>query len=403
LHQETEAVGHSVTANYLYAGAADVYAETGDEKLLSALEKIWHDVVLEKMSVTGGTGALHQGVSRARDQVHESYGAAHQLPNATVYNETCANIANGMWNWRMLAVTGDARFADVLELVLYNSALSGISIDGKHFFYTNVLRRTKDTPFLSWDLPTRQAYLDCFCCPPNIVRTIAKSRGWAYSVSDKCVWVNLYGSNVLDTELTDGTRIKLSQETNYPWDGKVVITVDAPDKKEFAVMLRIPEWTEDAILKVNGRPVESDLRPGRYFELNRTWSAGDRIELDFPMRIRLIEANPLVEETRNQIAVKRGPIVYCLESPDLPNSVRVSEVIIPTDIELKAEFEKNLLGGVTVLNGQAWAVQEKSWEGMLYRERKNQARRNVNIRLIPYYAWSNRGVSEMTVWMPLGQ
>jgi len=403
LRQETEAVGHAVTANYLYAGAADVYAETGDEKLLSALEEIWSDVTLGKMSVTGGTGALHQGVSRARDQVHESYGREHQLPNATVYNETCANIANGMWNWRMLAVTADARFADVLELVLYNSALSGISIDGKHFFYTNVLRRTKDTPFLSWDLPTRQAYLNCFCCPPNIVRTIAKLRGWAYSTSDRGVWVNLYGSNVLDTELADGTSLRLSQETDYPWDGKIVITVDAPDKKEFSIMLRIPEWAEDATLKVNGGRVESDLTPGRYFELRRTWSGGERIELDLPMRIRLIEANPLVEETRNQIAVKRGPIVYCLESADLPNSVRVSEVIIPADIELKAEFEKNLLGGVTVLNGQAWAVQEKGWEGALYRERQSRARRKVNIRLIPYYAWSNRGVSEMTVWMPLGQ
>ncbi|MFB0524528.1 MAG: glycoside hydrolase family 127 protein, partial [Phycisphaerae bacterium] len=183
LRKETEAVGHAVTANYLYAGAADVYAETGDKTLLGALEKIWQNVALQKMYVTGATGALHRGISPAWDQVHEAYGREYQLPNSTAYSETCANIANAMWNWRMFAITGEARFADIIELVLYNSALSGISIDGKNFFYTNVLRRTKNTPFLSWDLPTRQPYLSCFCCPPNIVRTIAKSSGWAYSVS----------------------------------------------------------------------------------------------------------------------------------------------------------------------------------------------------------------------------
>ncbi|MHC4327961.1 MAG: glycoside hydrolase family 127 protein [Planctomycetota bacterium] len=401
LRRETEAVGHAVTANYLYAGAADVCAETGDKELLSALEKIWHDVVFHKMYVTGAVGALHRGVSQTWDQVHEAYGAEHQLPNSTAYNETCANIANGMWNWRMLALTGEARFADVLELVLYNSALSGISIDGKYFFYTNVLRRMKDAPLLSWDLETRQTYLNCFCCPPNIVRTIAKAHGWAYNISDKGLWINLYGGNVLDTELADGTRIKLTQETDYPWDGKIRITVHAPDKKEFAVMLRIPGWARGAILKINDRSVRRDVPPGRYFELNRTWSAGDYVELDLPMRVRLIEANPLVEETRNQVAIKRGPIVYCLESPDLPDGVRISEVAIPADIDLTPELNTDLLDGVTVLHGQAWAVPEGNWTGRLYRERQAQSGRKVNIRLIPYYAWSNRGVSEMTVWIPL--
>jgi DUF1680 family protein len=400
LRQETEAVGHAVTANYLYAGAADVYAETGDKSLFTALEKIWHNVVFQKMYVTGATGALHQGVSSARDQIHEAYGREYQLPNSTAYNETCANIANAMWNQRMLAVTGEARFTDIVELVLYNSALSGISIDGKHFFYTNVLRRIKDAPFLSWDLPTRQAYLKCFCCPPNIVRTIAKTHGWAYSISDKGLWVNLYGGNVLESELADGTRLKLTQETNYPWDGKITITVNVPDKKELSVMLRIPEWTKDATLKVNGKSVRNDLPSGQYFELNRIWSTGDIIELDLPMPVQLIEANPLVEETRNQVAIKRGPIVYCLESPDLPEGVKVSEVIIPADIDLKQEFKKTFLDGVTVLNGQAWAVPEGDWKGRPYRKKQARPRRKVNIRLIPYYAWSNRSVSEMTVWIP---
>jgi len=401
LRRETEAQGHAVTANYLYAGAADVYAETGDRRLFGALEKIWKDVALQKMCVTGATGALHRGASSGSDEVHEAYGRGYQLPSATAYNETCANIANAMWNWRMLAITGEARFADTMELVLYNSGLSGISVDGKHFFYTNVLRRTKDVPFLSWDLPTRQAYLSCFCCPPNIVRTIAKVHGWAYGISDEGVWVNLYGGSELDSEFGDGTQLKLTQETSYPWDGRIEITVSAPKKKGFAVMLRIPAWTKEATLQVNGQGVGDNLEPGRYFKLNRTWSAGDVIELNLPMRAQLIEANPLVEEVRNQVAVKRGPVVYCLESVDLPNGVKVSEVVIPHNIRLEPQFRKNLLGGVTVLEGEAEAFEEGDWSGGLYRELAPQKAKKLAVTLIPYYAWGNRGVSEMTVWMPL--
>lgn len=401
LRNETEAVGHAVTANYLYAGAADVYAETGDKALLSALEKIWQNVAFQKMYVTGATGALHQGASSALDSVHEAYGREYQLPNSTAYSETCANIANAMWNWRMLAITGEARFTDIVELVLYNSALSGIGIDGKHFFYTNVLRRTKDTPFLSWDLPTRQPYLSCFCCPPNIVRTIANVHGWAYSISDEGVWINLYGANELNTELLDGTKLKLVQQTDYPWDGKIKITVNVPMKKEFSVMLRIPGWARDATLKVNGQAVRDKLLPGEYFRLNRIWSAGDVIELNLPMPVQLIDAHPLAEELRNQVAVKRGPIVYCMESIDLPEDVKVSEVVIPGDIKLKPRFDKELLGGVTVLEGKAEVIQEGDWSSRLYTELTPQEPKKITIRLIPYFAWSNRGVSEMTVWLPL--
>jgi len=403
LRKETEAVGHAVTANYLYAGAADVYAETGDKTILSALEKIWQNVVFQKMYVTGATGALHRGESSAGDSVHEAYGREYQLPNSTAYSETCANIANAMWNWRMLAITGETRFADIMELVLYNSALSGISVDGKHFFYTNVLRRTKDTPFLSWDLPTRQPYLSCFCCPPNIVRTIANVHGWAYSISDEGVWINLYGANELNTELLDGTELKLKQETDYPWDGMVKIAVNVPTKKGFSVMLRIPGWARDAALKVNGQATRDKLQPGKYFRLNRTWSAGDVIELNLPETIQLIEAHPLAEELRNQVAVKRGPIVYCLESVDLPEGVKVSEIVVPRDIKLKPRFDKELLAGVTVIEGKAEVIKEGDWSSRLYTELAPQEPKKITIRLIPYYAWSNRGVSEMTVWMPLAR
>jgi len=401
LRRETEAVGHAVTANYLYAGAADVYAETGDKTLLNALEKIWHNVVFQKMYVTGATGTLHQGASSARDPVHEAYAREYQLPNSTGYNETCANIANAMWNWRMLAVTAEARFADIAELVLYNSALSGISIDGKHFFYTNVLRRTKDTPFLSWDLPTRQPYLSCFCCPPNIVRTIAKSAAWAYSISDEGLCVNLYGSSALDTDLTNGSKIKLTQKTDYPWDGEIEITVTEAPKNKFSLFLRIPGWSNDASIKLNNKLFAHALEPGRYFKVSRKWSPGDVIELDLPMPVQLIEANPLIEENRNQVAVKRGPVVYCLESIDLPAGVDVAEVVIPRDIRFNTRFDKNLLGGVTILEAKAECCESGDWSNKLYRPISQRNIKLVDIKLIPYYTWSNRGVSEMTVWMPV--
>jgi hypothetical protein len=403
LRKETEAVGHAVTANYLYAGAADVYAETGEEALLSVLEWLWNNVTYQKMSITGGVGAFRNGVSSRGDPVHEAYGRTYQLPNRTAYCETCANVANAMWNWRMLAIGGDARFGDVMELVLYNSALSGIGLDGKSFFYANVLRRWDKNVLFRQDLPTRTSYIESFCCPPNIIRTIAGLHAWAYGLSDNAVWVNLYGSNVLETQLPDGGKLKLVQATDYPWDGKVRITIASAPKSEFAVMLRIPIWAAGATVKVNGKPIGSEPGPGKYARISRTWSSGDVIALDVPLPVQLIEANPQVEETRNQVAVQRGPIVYCLESPDLPPGVKCSEVAIPSNIQWKPVYKKEFLGGVTVLEGEALVVKEGDWIGRLYRPILRDEPYVARIRLIPYYAWSNRGSSEMTVWLPLAR
>jgi hypothetical protein len=406
--QQTRAVGHAVRANYLYAGAADVYAETGDPSLLAPLEKIWDNVVHQKMYITGATGALYDGASPdgSKDQksigrVHQAYGREYQLPNLTAHNETCASVANALWNWRMLQITADARFADILELALYNGALSGISLDGKKFFYTNPLRQVGELPFeLRWSRQ-REPYISCFCCPPNIVRLIAEAGGLAYGVSAEGVWANLYGTNVLDTDLPDGSHAKLIQTTDYPWDGKITITVSAPKEKEFSIMLRIPDWAQGATAKVNGRTAQANLVPGRYAAIRRRWSAGDCLELNLPLRVQLIEAHPLVEETRNHVAVKRGPVVYCLESTDLPVDVKVSEVVVPRNIALRARFEPDRLGGVVVLEGRAETRKEEDWSGQLYRELKARDSKPVNILLIPYYAWGNRGKSEMTVWMPV--
>jgi DUF1680 family protein len=412
--RQTKAVGHAVRANYLYAGAADVYAETGDRTLLTALEAIWHDVVYRKMYVTGATGALYDGASpdgskdhEAIQLVHQAYGRAYQLPNITAYNESCATVGFALWNWRMLKVTAQARFADVLELALYNGMLSAINFDGKKFFYTNPLRLVDDLPFeLRWSRK-REEYISCFCCPPNVVRIIAEIASFAYSISDEGVWVNLYGSNVLDIKVYDGSRVKLTQQTDYPWDGAIKIILENVPTREFSVFLRIPEWAKGSIAKVNGKLVGNNLRTGEYFQIKRAWSAGDIIELILPMPVQLIEANPLAEEIRNQVAIKRGPIVYCLESVDLPDDVKIEDVALPPAIKLTSRFYPGLLGGITVLEGKAHVVAGGDWGEALYRQITHNKPKTVDIRFIPYYAWGNRGnsnlsdKSEMTVWMPL--
>ena len=399
--EETEAVGHAVMANYLYAGATDIFAETGEKKLKETLEKIWENVVTEKMHVTGATGPHHFGLSKNRDKVAESYGKNYELPNLDAYNETCANIADGMWNWRMFLSSGDARFTDIMELIFYNSALSGISLDGKHYFYTNPLRFLTGNPNNTKDNGLRSSFQSVFCCPPNIIRTISEMHTYAYAVSEKGVWINLYGGNVLNTKLTDGSDMKLTQETNYPWDGMIKISVDGVKEKEFSMMLRIPSWVSGATLKVNGKVVRDELKPGSYFEIKRLWLDGDIIELNLPMPPQLLEANPFVEETRNQIAIKRGPIVYCLESVDLPKGNKISDIEIPEDIKLKPVLGENELSGITILEGDAKVFQNADWSNKLYRKVVAKKTENVKICLIPYYTWSNRGATDMTVWLPV--
>jgi len=406
--RQTQAVGHAVRANYLYAGAADVYAETGDASLMSALEKIWQDVAFRKMYVTGATGALYNGASpdgsKAQSSiqpVHQAYGRAYQLPNLAAHNESCATIGFVLWNWRMLAITGQARFADLLELALYNGVLATISLDGKEFFYTNPLARVDELPFeLRWSRQ-REPYISCFCCPPNIVRTIAETAAYAYSMSDEGVWVNLYGGNVLNTRLPGGETITLRQQTDYPWEGTVRITVESAPPEEFSLFLRVPGWAQGGLVTVNGKPAGKDLESGQYFEIKRSWSAGDRVELVLPMPVQLLEAHPLVEEARNQAAVRRGPIVYCMESVDLPADVDIADVTISPDAPVETQHLASLLGGVTTLEAEAQILASHDWDNVLYQGIAPRKTETADIRLIPYYAWGNRGDSEMTVWMPL--
>jgi DUF1680 family protein len=405
--RQTQAVGHAVRGNYLWAGAADLFMETGDKRLWNPLELIWSNLTGQKMYITGGCGALYDGASpfASRDQrsitrTHQAHGHDYELPNVTAHNETCANIGNVLWNWRMFLATGEARFMDVLELALYNSVLSGVSLDGTNFFYTNPLRVTDPLPIeLRWPR-ARVPHVGAFCCPPNLARTMAKSATYAYARSPRTLWVNLYGGSTVETTLDGAGRVRVTQETEYPWNGRVRVTMNETEGREFTLKLRIPEWSNEGRLRINRRPEAVSARPGSYASITRTWKPGDVLELELPMVTRLIEANPLVEETLNQLAVKRGPLVYCLESVDLPEGIHVGEVSLPADIRLTAQPDPQLPGGVVALTGTAAAREAGDWNGRLYRELKEATATPVTIRLIPYYAWGNRGNGEMTVWMP---
>jgi DUF1680 family protein len=410
--EQKKAMGHAVRASYLYAGVADVYAETGDKTLLSTLNLMWDDVVHRKMYVTGGLGSLYDGVSpdgtsynpKEVQKIHQAFGRDYQLPNYTAHNETCANIGNVLWNWRMLQLTGKAQYADVMELALYNSVLSGISMNGKEFLYTNPLAYSDDLPFKQRWSKDRVGYISLSnCCPPNVVRTVAEVNNYAYSISDKGVWLNLYGGSRLATKLKDGSEVKLTQETNYPWDGNIKVTLDqVPSKKTFSLFMRIPGWSSGAKILINGKPYEAKIAPGEYVEVSSKWAKGDKIELTLPMEAKLLESNPLVEETRNQVAVKRGPVVYCVESVDFPKDKSVFDLTLPADIEFQPKLIQIANSDVVSLEGKAKLVSNGDWKNQLYREvaKDNQS---VQIRLIPYYAWGNRGHSEMSVWMPLSR
>lgn len=402
-------VGHAVRANYLFAGVADVYAETGDKTLLATLDKMWDNVTNHKMYVTGGCGALYDGVSvdgtaykpDTVQKIHQAYGRDYQLPNLSAHNETCANIGNVLWNWRMLQLTGDAKYADVAELSLYNSVLSGISLDGTKFFYTNPLASTADYPYtLRW-MGGRSSYISkSNCCPPNTVRTIAEVQNYMYSVGDSALYITMFGGNNLSTKLKDGSSLSLQQQTDYPWNGNVRLTIRSAPTKPYSIYLRMPGWCKSAVLKVNGTLVTTSHASSSFVQVKRKWNAGDKIEWIMDMPVALLESNPLVEETRNQVAVKRGPLVYCLESADMAASQNIFDIVMPASAVLKP-VSMNIGGNkITALEGEAAVLQNNEWKNSLYRE-INKKTKPVKIRLIPYYAWANRGQTDMTVWMPV--
>jgi DUF1680 family protein len=407
LKEETSVVGHTVLATYLYCGAADVYIENGDAELLEALQRLWRHMTETKLYVTGGAAAIHNGLSirdgKYYDIFWEGVGDDYELPNSTAYNETCAQIGNMMWNYRMLQISGDARHAEIMENTLYNGIISGIALVGNSWFYTNPLRWYGSSHRLLFsDSSERfQPGYDHVCCPSNLLRTIAGLHHLMYGISEEGIWVHMYGGSTFDGKLQDGSRLRMSQQTNYPWEGHVRFTIEESPGSSLSVKLRIPEWAIGAKLSVNGTPIEAAQKPNTYAVIERIWQQGDVIELELPMDVKKIVGHPKIETTRNQVTLKRGPIVYCLESVDLPDDVSVSEVYIPRKAEFDVKHEADFLRGITVLEGYASIVREGDWSHTMYKELSNQEPEQLKIRMIPYFAWNNRGIQEMSVWLPL--
>ena len=386
---QTNAVGHAVRAGYLYSGMADVAALTGDKGYVRAIDTIWDDVVGAKLYLTGGIGSVPR---------IEGFGPDYSLPNRTAYCETCAAVANDFWNARLFDLHGDARYVDVFERTLYNGLLSGVSLDGTKFFYPNVLE--------SDGTQERSPWFGCACCPGNITRFLPSVPGYVYAQQGKTIYVNLYAGSTADIKLDNGRAVKLTQETRYPWDGAVKITV-APDKKSrFAIAVRIPGWaqnepvpsnlyrfadtnTEPVTLKVNGQSVPVKLDKG-YVSLSRSWKPGDVIELNLPMPVRRIVANARVNADHGRVALQRGPIVFCAEWPDNPGG-KVRNLLLPDDQPLTAEFEPALLNGVESITGKAFSVTKDADERLVKTEQ--------DFKAIPYFAWANRGKGEMEVWL----
>jgi DUF1680 family protein len=374
--------------------------------LWTSLDAIWKNVVGKKMYITGGCGALYDGASpdgaeaQSRiTRVHQSYGRNYQLPNTTAHNETCAAIGNVFWNWRMFLATGEARFVDVLELALYNAVLAGVSLDGDDYFYTNPLRQVDPLPTdLRWSRE-RVPFVTSYCCPPNVLRTIAQVNGYAYGASEDAIWVNLYGANRLTTELF-GKPLTLVQRTDYPWDCTVLVKIEECPPDEFALKLRVPDWADSPTMRVSGSGSSRKLVPNTYAEVRRHWKQGDVVELRLGMKPKFMESHPLVEEAKNQVSIKCGPIIYCLESRELPKGMHIQDVAIAKDAVLSYSFEPKLLEGVGVVETDIVTNSSPDWQDELYRPLATSSGNKMRVRFIPYFAWSNRGMSEMSVWLP---
>ncbi|MFC4219367.1 glycoside hydrolase family 127 protein [Flagellimonas marina] len=379
--EQDEVVGHAVRAVYMYAGMTDIAAIEKDTAYLKAVNALWDNMVTKKMYITGGIGALHEG---------EAFGENYELPNLTAYNETCASIGDVYWNHRLHNLTGDVKYFDVIERTLYNGLISGLSLDGEKFFYPNALESDGVYKF-NQGACTRKDWFDCSCCPTNVIRFIPAMPGLIYSKTDDTIFVNLYAANDATVDLKDQT-VQVSQETSYPWDGKVKLTVDPAEAGEFTMKFRVPGWARNEVLPsdlyhyesqvdksstitVNGETIDAVAENG-YYTLSREWKAGDVVNLEFPMEVRKVIANPMVEENQGKMSLEYGPIVYAVEEID--NKGGFDNIKLTSNDQFNVEIQPNLLGGVSTIT-------------------------NDNLTAIPYYAWSNRGVGKMKVWLPIGE
>lgn len=407
LKEHEKIIGHAVRATYLYAGVADLYAEEGDKEYLDVLHKVWKNMVDTKIYLTGGVGALYNGASPYGDfwnhqLIHQAFGYEYQLPNVTAYNETCASIGLVMWAYRMFLIEPKAEYFDVIERALLNVNLAAVSLDGKKFFYENMLRRAKKLEYkLIWPL-TRTEYLISYCCPPNLARMVTQSGEYAYTVSADSVYTGIYGECDAVLTLENGASFTLKQKTEYPYNGKIVFEFENVScGRPVTLNLRIPKWAEAGSIKVGAeeRKLDKTTRES-YQAVHIEKLAGTRVELELEMPVRFTMAHPMVEEDSQLIAVEKGPLVYCMESPDA--DIRTLDDIC---INIHSTFRENKIRikdrEIGVLETEAYQILHEDYDpDELYQSFTGEKKKSIPVRLIPYFAWDNREYGEMRIWMP---
>jgi len=387
--EQSQITGHAVRAMYLYTGAADVAAAKNDSAYMKAMKTVWEDVVYRNMYITGGIGSSGR---------NEGFSVDYDLPNEQAYCETCASVGMVFWNKRMNLLTGESKYVDVLERSLYNGALDGLSLKGDLFFYGN--------PLASSGTHARSEWFGTACCPSNIARLVESVGDYIYAKSNNSLWVNLFiGSSGNFT--INKRNVNIKQTTEYPWNGRVQISVNPDRQTEFEMNIRIPGWADNQpvpgntyrfadkadtefSLLINGSPAEYKMVKG-YAVISRKWKKGDVVVLDLPMPVRRIIAIDELKENRNRVALQRGPLVYCFEHAD--NDGKVMNIMVPDNLSLNTEFKSGLLNGVMVLKAQA-PVATVSPDGLKINTELRE------ITAIPYYSWANRGKGQMQVWVP---
>ena len=387
--EQTQITGHAVRAMYLYTGAADVAAAKNDTGYMKAMKQVWDDVVYRNMYITGGIGSSGR---------NEGFSVDYDLPNADAYCETCASVGMVLWNQRMNMLTGESKYIDVLEKSLYNGALDGLSFSGDLFFYGNTLSSNGGD--------SRSEWFGTACCPSNIARLVASLGNYIYVKSDNDIWVNLFIGSTTSMDLKNNV-VQLTQQTNYPWDGDIQLTVSPKKKSKFALHIRIPGWAQNQpspgdtyrfltqsekkfTLTVNGKSSPYAIKNG-YAVIDKEWKKGDIVSLSLPMEIRKVISIDSIADNRNKVSLQRGPLMYCFEHPD--NDGKVTNIYVPDVVEFSSNFENNSLGGIMKLEANAPAI-KVSADGLSVKTE------NKKIVAIPYYAWANRGAGQMQVWIP---
>ncbi len=395
IREQTKATGHAVRACYLYSGVADIAALTGDAPLFEVCRSVWDDLTQHQMYITGGLGSTHS---------NEGFTFNYDLPNEEAYAETCAGVALVFWAQRMFHLDPDSKYIDVMERALYNGVLSGVSFDGTHFFYANPLAAypninpyPSSTSVLTDGYYRRSEFFECACCPPNLARVVASVGQQFYSTADDTLYVNLYNQNRALIPLS-GNTVDIEQETNYPWDGDIRLRIGLEQLANFTLALRIPSWCRDFSLEVNGTPISTSPIKG-YVPVSREWANGDEAVLKLAMPVERIVAHPQIRQDAGCVALQRGPVVYCLEEID--NGPQLSNVALPDDAHLTAEFDSQLFGGVTVISGDAVHMQPQEWPGGLYQPQPllTYTHSPFTFKAIPYCFWANRQPGEMRVWI----